>query len=527
MEKRTTKKEKYGFSPGNRLKAIAVAWAIIGVVLSGITFGGPIAVAGGRLRVAIEGDIVNMDPAGMLHSTDWLISMQIMEGLVELDCSSIPCKSCLRLAESYEISDDAKTITFKLRRGVQFHGGYGEFTSEDVAFNFQRHLDPKVASRGRPQVQDIDRVETPDKYTVVIHLKNPTAYPLLRNLAWLTIGEIPSKKAVEKLGDKIKSHPIGTGPFYFDSWRPGEKVVLKKFADYWGPAPKIDEIEFWVLPEETVALGALGKGDLDIVPITQPGSWQVAQTVKDIYILEASTAAYHNHLYMNVGKPPMDDIKVRRALMHALDLKGIAKRLGPQVVYWPSPLPSAVFAATTEFWKYDYNLDKARQLLAEAGYPKGFELELLYTTQQFYEAMALEVANCWNKIVDVKLKQVERALMYKTIKKYEHHAAIWTRTRFSPSLYSQLYITGSPSKYMNYANPKLDEIILKGKTATTEEESRRYWREFQKFIIDEAVCAWIGDNKSQMAVRNRVKGLGPSSILPYMRLVYLRDAYFE
>ena len=253
----------------------------------------------------------------------------------------------------------------------------------------------------------------------------------------------------------------------------------------------------------------------------------LAKKIKNANILEASATAYHHHLFFNCGIAPMKDIRVRRALIHALDLNEINKRLGPQTTLWPSPLPSAVFSSTTEFWKYEYNLEKAKKLLTEAGYPNGFELKVIYKQEALNEAIALETANYWNKIVDVKMELMDKAVYYKKAREFKHHIAFIYVTRFSPFLYAQFYQTGSPRNYYNYSNPKLDEVIKNGKIARNEEESRKYWREFQRIAIDEAVGAWGATMKSQMAVSKRLKGLSGGSILPYRGLVNLKDAYFE
>jgi len=479
------------------------------------------------LNTSMAADIVNIDPAHMSIGHDRMIAHQVLEGLVEWDCGQSPCTPVPRLAENYQISKDAKMLTFHLRKGVQFHHGYGEFTSEDVKYNLKRHMDPKIGSRVAPQAANIARIDTPDKYTVAINLKIPSAYSLLRNMAWQGLGKIVSKVAFGKLGDKIALFPVGTGAFYFDSWNPGEKVVLKKFNKYWGELAKVDEVVYRILREEIVALSALGKGELDITPITQKGSYEFAEKLKNVHILEANAAAYHHHLFFNNGKPPLNDVRVRRALIYALDFETINKRLGPQTSLWTSPLPSAVFAATKEFWKYEYDVKKAKALLSEAGFPNGFKLKLIYKHEAINEAIALEVSNYWKKILDVDLELIDQAVYYKRAKEFKHHVAFIYITRFSPFLYAQFYLTGSPRNYFKYSNPELDEVIKKAQIAASPEASSKYWREFQKIVVDEAVGAWCALMKSQMAVSDRLGGLSPGSLLPYRGLVDLKDIYFK
>jgi peptide/nickel transport system substrate-binding protein len=460
----------------------------------------------------------------MQTTQDNYIAQQVYQGLVTFDVTAKPPFPVIPvLAKSYEVSKDAKMITFKLRKGVQFHHGYGELTSEDVVFSLGRHLDPKVASRARTHLRDVDRIEALDNYTVRIYMKVPSAFSLMRNLSWQYAGFIVSKKAVKKLGDKYKRMPVGTGPYYFDRCEPGEKVVLKKFDKYWRTPARIDEIEFWVIPEEMVGLGALEKGDLDLVSFTQLGSYARAKKIKGTYIAETLGARMY-HFYINHKMKPMDDIRVRRALAHALDLKGIAARIGPEANPFPSPLSPIVFAGTDEFWRYDYDLDKARKLLAEAGYPKGFQLRLIYNRGHLYEPMCLEVKNCWDKVVNVKLEMIERAVYRKTIKQYKHHVAHWGMSRYAPYLYAQCFQTGGSRNYSQYSNPKVDEFIKNATTAPNEKESWKYWREFQKLATEDVANYWTANQRSLAAVTNRLKGV---VIMPFPGLVDLEKAYFK
>jgi peptide/nickel transport system substrate-binding protein len=255
------------------------------------------------------------------------------------------------------------------------------------------------------------------------------------------------------------------------------------------------------------ALGALEKGDLDLVQLTQLGSYDRAKTIKRTYIAEAKGGARIYIYYVNHKMKPMDDVRVRRALAHALDIKEISSRIGPQVMPFPSPLAPVVFAATKEFWQYEYDLDKARQLLTEAGYPNGFELRLIYNRAGLYEPIALEVKRSWDKVVDVRLELVEQAIWRKRMQQYKHHVAAWGVARYAPFLFAQYYMTGSKRNYGQYTNPEVDEVIKKAKTAKSEEESRKYWREFQRIVTEDVPNFWVANGKSLAAIRNKVKGV--------------------
>jgi peptide/nickel transport system substrate-binding protein len=475
-----------------------------------------------KLRTQIGGDPVNMDPAALAFSQDRFIAGQIYQGLVDFDLMAEPPYPIVPvLAKSYQVSNDSRMITFNLENGVTFHHGYGELTSEDVVYSLQRHLDPKLASRARGQLGDIERIEATDKYTVTLHLKTSSAISLLGNLAWQNAGYILSKKACEALGDKIARTPVGTGPFYFEQWIPGEKVVLKKFEKYWKTPAKIDEIEFWVIAEDIIALGALEKGDLGLVSVSQLGAYKRAKTMKNIYLAEAKASVWQYIYYLNHKMKPMDDVRVRRALAHALDIKSICSRIGRLVEAFPSSLSSAVIGATDEFWTYDYDVEKAKQLLTEAGYPKGFDLSLIYNKHVLYEPIVLEVQRYWNQIVNVKLELVERAVWKKKLSKYEHHVAAWGLGRLVPYLYAERYETGNSRNYNQYSNPKADAAIKKAVTASTEEEAKKHWREFQRITAEDVASIVVAVGGNLQAVSNKVKGV---VLHPYTGLIYLEKA---
>jgi peptide/nickel transport system substrate-binding protein len=501
---------------------MAVISLLLAVSLSFLSFHGD-AFGATKLRITKFTDLVNVDPAQVRPDRD--LAAQVYQGLVKFDFTAKPPYPIIPvLAKSYEISPGAKVITFKLQEGVQFHGGYGELTSEDVVFSLQRHQDPKVASFAKTQLKEVERIEALDKYAVRIHLKTPSALTLMSNLAWMNAGFIVSKKATLKLGKKMGLNPIGTGPFYFDRWEPAQKVVLKKFEKYWGTPARIDELEFWIVPEEIVGLGALEKGDIDIVPIQKLGSDVRAKALKDVNFVEALGSARESFFYINHKMKPMDDIRVRRALAHAMDIKGICDRLGPIISPFPSPLASATFAATDEFWRYDYNIDKAKQLLTEAGYPEGFELNVIYFKYSANEPIVLEIKSHWDKILKVNLEVIDMPLFRKRVKQFKHHVAFWNRARFAPFLFAVEYLTDSVVNYSQYSNPKLDEAAGKASSAANVEESKKYWREFQKIAAEDVTALWVGSQTAMAAINKKVKGVVLMGIPGY---VELENAYIE
>jgi peptide/nickel transport system substrate-binding protein len=516
--KKTTKSEqpesqgKYFLKGGLEMLKIArnIMGLMLAVTLVFLLACGDASAGVKRIRMAVHVDFVNLDPAHGSYYQDRNVNQQVFEGLVEFDWTAkAPYPIIPVLAESYEISKDAKMITFKLRKGIQFHHGYGELTSEDVVFTYQRHLNPKVGSRARGQLRDIVRLEAVDKYTARMYLKNPTAFDMLTVMGYQEASFILCKKAFEKLGKKVEKMPVGTGPFFFYRSYPGEKVVLKRFEKYWGTPPKIDEIEIVVIPEELIALGTLEKGDVDIKATETSAGARRAEAIKGAYILTTKASPQLYQLLINHRVKPMDDVRVRRALAHGVDIKKVSRRIGKVAVPWPTPIAPSCFAGTDEFWRYDYDVEKAKKLLAEAGYPKGFELTFLYKKQGLFEPVVLEVKNFWDKIVNVKLVLVERAIFTQTLKKFEHHVAHWSTSRFTPFQFASRYMTGSSQPYFQYSNPEVDEVIRKARTARSDEEARKYWRLFQYMVAEDCVQIGVFNKVPVIAVRNNVKGVVP------------------
>src|SRR5690554_296142 len=215
-----------------------------------------------RLTIRIGADISILDPARIFQIENQSVAANVYNGLVKYDQATneiVP-----DLAESWDISDDAKVYTFKLRKGVQWHKGHGAFTSDDVKFSYDRVLNPDTGSAHRGQVAGIiDSVETPDESTVRFVLSGTNA-EFLHKVTAFNHGWIVSRKAVTEMGDKYNLNPIGTGPFVFEQWISGSEVRLSANPDYFEAAPKTAELLFRLIRDETAAAIALERKEIDI-----------------------------------------------------------------------------------------------------------------------------------------------------------------------------------------------------------------------------------------------------------------------
>ncbi|MBU2534366.1 MAG: ABC transporter substrate-binding protein, partial [Alphaproteobacteria bacterium] len=280
----------------------------------------PAHAAGNTLTVRIGSDISVLDPAQIFQIENQTVAGHVFNGLVKYDQASneiVP-----DLAESWDISDDGKTLTFKLREGVNFHKGYGPCTSEDVKFTLDRVLDPKTASKYRGQLDGLVKVEAPDPATVRLVLAKPNA-GFLHKVTAFNQGWIVSRKAITELGDKAKLTPIGTGPFIFEGWTPGSEVRLSANKDYFEGAPKFENLVLRVIKDETAAAIALEKGEVDIFfSLQQPQIIQRLQGKPDITVVNRQ-ANHTINLVLNTTVKPLDDVRVRQAIAHGMNRKAL------------------------------------------------------------------------------------------------------------------------------------------------------------------------------------------------------------
>jgi len=472
------------------------------------------------LRWAVNEELTNVDIFKLHVATDRLVAQNVYSGLVKFKPGTteiIP-----DLAERWEISPDGKTYTFYLRQGVKWHHGYGEFTSTDVKFTLDRHQDPQVASLARMDFALIERVEAPEPYKVIVHLKDPFP-PFLFNLAWQT-GFMASKKAYEDLGAAVSSRPIGTGPFQFDRWVPGEVIVLTANKDYYLGAPKLERLEFKVIPEELVALLALERSEVDGTAVRQLGAYRLVLGRPNIQLVEAPSG-WMNYAYINTKKEPTSDVRVRQALAYAMDVRAMAKALDDMVIPNPSFLNPIVLGWTDDLPKYEYNVEKAKSLLKEAGYPDGIKIRMIYVKAHLYEEFALMLKDYFSKIGEVELVQIDRAIQAQEMRGDNWHVGIWAVTRLESDLYATNFIhSKGPNNYSKYSNPVADQLAERARIEQDRQKRAELYVQLQKVVAEDVPILITGTQKSLVAVKPYVKGLVGH---PFIGLLEFYPAYID
>ncbi len=370
------------------LLGTAMALALAGPGLAQEEQLDPNAKPGGSIVITYKDDVATLDPAIGYDWQNWSMIKSVFDGLMDY----APGTTDLRpgLAESYEISDDLLTYTFKLRPGVKFHNGR-EMTAEDVKYSFDRVLLPATQSpgagffgsiKGADKMADgsatsLEGLTVVDPLTVRFELSRPDA-TFLHVLA-LNFASVVPKEAVEASGGDFGHQPVGTGAYKMGEWLPGQRVVFQKNPDYWRAGlPYLDQITFEIGQEPVVALLRLQNGEVDVpgdgIP---PAKFQevMADPEQAARVVEGGQL-HTGYITMNVTQPPFDKVEVRRAINMAINKDRVVQMINNRAVPANQPLPPSMPGYSQDYAGYAYDVEGAKKLLTEAGYPDGFATEL-------------------------------------------------------------------------------------------------------------------------------------------------------
>lgn len=352
------------------------------------------------LNVALTSEPTTMDPTQTIDTWSSTVFVNVYETLLEVDENGdiVP-----KLAESYEIVDDM-TYDFKIRQGVKFHNG-DELTVNDVVFSINRAKESAILTS---VTSDIESAEAIDDTTVRIHL-NKVSAPFLSNLTHSCM-VIYSERAVTEAGDDYYKNPVGTGPYKLENWNMGVQIDLTYFEDYYGNEPDFTKISLRFIPEATSRTIELEAGSVDLITDVAATDLSRLEDGDGIGLVTGVGTAIR-FLGMNCSVEPLNDVKVRQAIAYAIDVDQInqALNLGYGTVA-TAPVTEAIMYCS-EVGRNVYDLDKAKELLAEAGYPDGFDITLSTDTRKEYNDVCVILQQQLSKAgINVTLDTTEWAV---------------------------------------------------------------------------------------------------------------------
>ena len=422
----------------------------------------------------------HLDPtAGAAAAIDEVLYANVFEGLTRIGSHGEVLPA---LAESWTISDDGKTYTFKLRTGVKFHDGT-DFTAEDVKFSLDRARAENSTNAQKILFAAIDTVEVIDPATVRVSLEHPQG-SFLYNMGWGDAVIVAPESAATNV-----EKPIGTGPFRFENWAKGSSVTLLRADGYWGEPVALERAEFRIIPDAAAAIPALLSGDVQALPNFQLGdALPQVQSDPRFSVVIGSTEG-ETILSTNNKKPPFDNLKVRQAIAHAIDrqaiIDGASGGYGVPIGSHFAPHHPAYVDLTGT---YPYDVEKAKALLKEAGFENGFKATLKLPPTTYARDGGQIVASQLREIgIDLEIIPVEWADWLKQVftdKDYDLSIVSHTEP-------NDIDIYSRDDYYFQYDNPEFDKVIEELNLTSDEAKRNELYRQAQKILAKDAVVGFL------------------------------------
>jgi peptide/nickel transport system substrate-binding protein len=502
---------------------------------------------GGTLVFGSSGDAARLDPADVTDGESIQRMDNIHEGLVMYEEGTTSIKPAL--ATEWTISEDKKTITFKLRKGVKFHKNFGEMTADDVVFSFARQYDPNNWYHDKGEwaywgymFSDIESVEKIDDYTVAIHMSKPNS-SMMTSLAMFTAA-IVSEKAAKQYGDDYFKNPVGTGPFEFVEWVKDDHITLKAFPDYWGGKAYLDQLIFKVIPDPSARLMALQAGEIDGMEYPDPAQLEIIKNDPKLQLV-SQAGMNIGYIALNCGEgyvdkngnyqwddgeevavpgafEPFKDIRVRQAIAYAINKEAIVKNLykGAASVATQG-MPPGLLGYNDQLTGYPYDPEKAKQLLKDAGYENGFKVTLWHmgsTSRPYFpeptgiaEAIQSDLAKVGIQ-VELFTEDWGTYLQDAEAGKAQMIMLGWSGDNGDPDnflnvLYSDHVCTvGSAGNYGFKKNPPLQKVLNNALLTYDQTQRDTLYRLANKMIVDEGTHVFVAHADQNLAFKSNVKG---------------------
>jgi peptide/nickel transport system substrate-binding protein len=454
-----------------------------------------------ELRIRTVMDITSLDPNVMPSTTDDAVAMTILEGLVAYEPGGSG-ELINVLAEEIELSDDGLRVDFTLREGVQFHGGYGELTAEDVKFSFERTaglIEGDVDTSYSSDWATLEEVEVTGDYSGTIHLSEPFA-PLMINTLPGNAGLIVPKEAVEELGEDFGTNPVGTGPYQWVEWSPGQQVVVERFDDYHGgmweylDEPQWQRIVWVPIEDDTAADIAIETGDVDMGQVST-GSVDRFEADDDFVVDPLATFDY-GWIGMNVQDEVLSDVNVRRAIRQALDIDSmIVAGFDGQVARAHALVsPEMPIGYWADAPVYEPDVEQARAYLDEAGVDE-LDLTMIIDGQVGSQEIA--------EIAQANLGEIGINLQIDLLDSGEYREI--ARDANQQLFYISFSNTADPSwatvwfncdqvgdwNYQHWCNDEFQDLHEAALVETDPDERHDMYVRMQEIMDEDAIAAWV------------------------------------
>lgn len=456
-----------------------------------------------KISIAMKADPKTLDPQKSIDTMSNKSITLIYDTLLDLD-ENLNLKP--NLAESWERLDDCNVV-FHLKKGVKFHNGE-ELKAEDVKFTLERAASsPQTLYLFKP----ITKVTVIDDYTVQVTTDKPFG-ALLNNLAAVQ-GGIVSKKAVLEYGDDYVNHPVGTGQYKLKEWLPGNRIVFEGFKDAYQGAPNFEELTYLTIPEVSNRMIALETGEVDVAFDIGIMDKETIENSNNLELVEVESPAL---LYLGFDQtnPIYQNKKLREAIAYAIDNQTFVDVVfRGSAVAGDSPLPKASPAYNGNVKKYNQDIEKAKKLLAEAGYPNGLDIELWCMDDGPRVDMCVIIQDQLKKIginVEIKIFEFGAYVSKTALPNKELYFLSWNSSgdgdvALYPLFHSSQH--GAPGNRSFYSNKEVDKLLDKARVSVDEEERRSLYKEVQNILQENLAIYALAYPKINLAKNKELKGL--------------------
>ena len=468
---------------------------------------------GGSLTIGLDQEPPTLDPEASPSAITFYVTSSVGETLLYLD-ENRELKPWL--AEKWEVGDGSKSFTFTLRKDVTFQDGT-PFDAAAVKAHFDRMIGPENPVGARDFVPYLKSIDAPDDSTVVFHSVFPDPDLPLRPAG--PTGLIESPTAFQKYGvEDHKSHPVSTGPFQFKEWVPDEHVTLDRYDDYWGGKAKLAQVVMRPITEAGSRLIAAQSGDIQVATSLQPEQLSELKDSPDLTVNEWPTTR-HIFIGMHNLKKPFDNPLVRQAMSYAIDWDGIAASLY-QGMATPAggPVPKPELGSA-DIHPFSYDPDKAKDLLAQAGYPDGFDSTITATVgaalkdSEMVQAVQQQLAVIG---INLKIEQVEYSKYIDLVREDTKTSELvmwidtWASNTAEAVLHDRYYCPSYRPTGVNltgYCNPEVDKLIESAESDLDPDSRQHTLDQAQQIVAEDAPSLWGVYVDTACAAQNDVKGL--------------------